>query len=540
MKYPNITERDVKDIVHRVLSETQSSKIIFPGVVIDNKDPMMLGRIRVLPEQKDYSAIIGSIPDWDEEKDIWSSKDPLVFLPLLPFYISQVPQKSEYVHITYYDKEYPFKNQFYIQGPFSSPMLTPFEGSSSSIKYLAAGDRLKESISLKNNIGQYRNQDSYGVFPEPGHNALLGRGSSDIVIKPDEVLIRAGKTRELTPTKLPVGNTNRAFLQLSDFQKTKVVGEDENKVKIKPIIKVVKKILIWNIDNLENNSDVYNGSIGIYNVIPTSDKVNTQNFKSDTIKELSIGTHYQGPIEEFKFNGESFNNVINLTNQIIQGLFTGDLQLSNYVVNSQNNLKDAFPFIITPSKITYNKGNHFSQATTPNEISELKNYKKFFSKIKVDNSKSESGFILVSENKNGKALIGQLNEFENFVVTPSDYIPEPITYSVLGGQRVYLLSQDSSGPKGEIDISKTIYGIPQDKFIGDEESIESRTYPTVRGDELIELLRKMFSYIKGHVHPISTMAPIPVSAGNGQTTFEIDVLLANAENDILNQNIRIN
>jgi hypothetical protein len=36
------------------------------------------------------------------------------------------------------------------------------------------------------------------------------------------------------------------------------------------------------------------------------------------------------------------------------------------------------------------------------------------------------------------------------------------------------------------------------------------------------------------------MAPVPVAAGNGQTTAEINAILADAENTILNQNIRIN
>jgi len=54
------------------------------------------------------------------------------------------------------------------------------------------------------------------------------------------------------------------------------------------------------------------------------------------------------------------------------------------------------------------------------------------------------------------------------------------------------------------------------------------------------LLRKIVSYVTGHVHPISTIPPVPVAAGNGQTTTEIESLLADAENTILNQNIRIN
>ena len=339
---------------------------------------------------------------------------------------------------------------------------------------------------------------------------------------------------------LPVGNQYRSFVQLSNFGQTKILGEPETKFNLKEIVKVVKKIVIWNIDNLENSADSFNGSIGIYNVIPNSDVVNTKNFKYDSITTLTIGTNYQGPIEEFKFNNKSQQDIVNLSNQIIQGVFKGFLQLTGYTVNNQNNFKDAFPFIITPSKLTYQKGNPFSSASTANDISELKNYLNFFSKIKVDSNKFESGFILVSENKNDKAITGPLSEIKTNTITPAEYNPSSITYGVLGAQRVYLLSQDSAGPKGQIDLQKTLYGIPQDRFVGDETSIESKTYPTVRGDELMELLRKIFSFVKGHVHPIATMQPVPVAAGNGQTTNEIDQILADAENTILNQNIRIN
>ena len=56
----------------------------------------------------------------------------------------------------------------------------------------------------------------------------------------------------------------------------------------------------------------------------------------------------------------------------------------------------------------------------------------------------------------------------------------------------------------------------------------------------MKLLMKMFDYVIGHVHPIATMPPVPVSSGNGQTTSEILSILADSQNTILNENIRIN
>ena len=62
-----------------------------------------------------------------------------------------------------------------------------------------------------------------------------------------------------------------------------------------------------------------------------------------------------GPVEEYKFNASSIEEVSNLINNVIDGLVDSYINISGYTTNNQNNLINQFPFIITPSKITYDK-----------------------------------------------------------------------------------------------------------------------------------------------------------------------------------------
>jgi hypothetical protein len=523
-----------------IISNENQYQIIFPGIVYDDQDPMMLGRIRVIPETKNYYDILASVPDWNEKTDPWTSRDPIIFLPLLPFYINQVPKKGEYVHIFYQNKQFTFQNQFYVQGPFSSPMLTPFEFYQSSKKFLATGDRIKQGLSIRNQDGSYKDKNSEGIFPKPGDNGFLGRGSADLILKEDELLLRAGKTEKLSAGQLPVSNFKRSFIQLSNFKQQKVLGETETKVSLQEVIKDVKSLILWDISNLDNTMDVFNGSVGLYNVIPqklgTDSPTNSKNFKLDTISNISLGTNFHGPVNEITITAKSFQETTNIINTFCRNI------LEQSATNQQNITQDnTFPLVVSPSKTTFEIGNKLSPNQTSSEISEFNNYINFFESVKLNSESDEYGFFLVSGYNNGIPSFGPLFDPKFEKITPSEYINSSVTYGVMGAQKLYLLSHDSTYPGGgQINLRETIYGIPQTKFVGTDNSIESLTFSTVRGEKMLEILRKMFSFVKGHVHPVSIMTPVPVAGGNGQTTAEIDQLLADAENTILNQNIRIN
>jgi hypothetical protein len=520
-------------------------QILFPGIVYDNADPMMVGRLRIIPETRNYRDIIDAIPDWNEEKDKWTTKDPIVFLPLLPFYLSQVPSIGEYAHIIYMNKKFKNESQFYVQGPFSSPMLSPFENYQGAKKFMASGTRISDSNSLRNpQDGSYK-EGTEGIFPKPGDNALLGRGVSDIVIKSDEVLIRAGKTPKLTTGQLPRANDKRAFIQLSYFSQKEEQGEKETQTTLKENVQKISKVIVWDIRNLENQADMFNGSVGIYNMNPSDTTYNTSNFKPNTITNLSVGTNLIGPLAEIDFENKSLDDAVFLINSFVRGLFYGYVNVSGYTINqfvfSNSSIMPAFPYIVTPSKNTYEVGNSFNTASTINEIAELANYNTFRSRINVVDGSPESGYFLLSENSNGRPKYGPQATPIIETIFPSVFSSEPVSYGVMGAQKIYLLSQDSTSSKKQINLQNTIYGIPQDRFVRGNDAIQLLTYSSVRGEVLLELLRKLWDFVRGHVHnKLGLEPPVEQAAGNGQTKNEITELFNTAEKLILNQNIRIN
>jgi hypothetical protein len=126
-------------------------------------------------------------------------------------------------------------------------------------------------------------------------------------------------------------------------------------------------------------------------------------------------------------------------------------------------------------------------------------------------------------------------------VFPADFKPEDITYGVLGGQYIYLLSQLATVEgKPTIDLSNTLYGIPQDKFIGDENTLYNKTFSSVRGEQIMLLLVKMTEFLFNHVHTCAGYAPDETCNGSKTTKKDITDLLNKANNNILNQNIRLN
>lgn len=98
----------------------ENNKIIFFGKVTDVDDPLLIGRIRVEPKQEIQAFIYPE--NWNESTDKWKETDPLIFNPLIPYYLSIIPAVGEYVHIIYSNKsETVDANKFYIQGPLSRP-----------------------------------------------------------------------------------------------------------------------------------------------------------------------------------------------------------------------------------------------------------------------------------------------------------------------------------------------------------------------------------------------------------------------------------
>lgn len=515
----------------------QDERIILPGEVKDNVDPLMLGRIRVEPRTKLENQSIPTKPDGSpksESEYAWGTDDPFIFLPLLPYYISQVPEVGEYVNIMYSTRKEPLSNnKFYIQGPISRPWNNERENFNSAQVVLDNGTPLQKSYEPRNSKTGNVQEIVKDIYPLPGDNALLSRGSTDLVLKKTDVLLRAGKfLKTQTEQSSSVGETTkpdvtpydkRSFLQLSLFPQELVDTGTETIDVTKFVDKDVKNFVEWDISNINVSANTVDG----YVQISTVTNITVNNF---TISTGTTANSILVPNSKYIFTGLSVDDSIIFINNYIRGFNKGVINIDGYnKYPNSGNLVGQFPFVYGPSVTTNSKLLDLNPMTLSVENFILKN---IFNKIKLFDSSDQPGFAVIWEyNTVGPQVVKSSTDIEK-----SEYKDNPVTYATMGGDFIYLLTHKTTDEKFTIDLKNTLYGIDQPKFT---EYLKDRTNSMVRGEELYNLLDLIIRWISGHIH--NPVEPPCYISGTGKNSVSLDDIqkLLNSKR-FLNQNIRIN
>lgn len=511
----------------------ENNKIIFFGRVTDIDDPLLIGRIRVEPKDEVQAYIYPE--NFNPKTDKWKESDPLIFTPLIPYYFNQIPQVGEYVHIFYSNKAEPIDaNKFYIQGPISRPWNNKKEDYNNAQSVLASGEKLQQAFSPIDPTTGKVNVSLTGVYPLPGDNAVLGRGTADVVVKENEVLIRAGKTLSSGNNNIPVvRNDLRSFLQISSFELENVNNGTET-VTSETFEDISTKTYVqWSVTNLNSVSATYDGKVSVYSLPGNNDnyKVSVINQSIDLLAGQTIS-----PIYEITFTGKSLSDASTIINELIRGVNEGEISWDPSLGYPNQTISNQFPFFYGPDQTTYEYivTGFASLANATSNILQSSKVMLLNNKVSLSYAYDERGFGLVW--KRSPEKLGILPELKSVEIEKRDYLVQPVTYSVLGGDKLYLLTNKSKN-KFQIDLKDTLYGIPQSKLAID---IYNRTNSMVRGEELMVLLNQIVDFMLTHVHAFPGLPPIKEYPNAGVSGRKIQETINNAENNILNQNIRIN
>ena len=524
------------------------------GYCIDNQDPLMLGRIRVQLEAANREEFISSSKDFDENSttpDVngpWSPKDPFVCLPLLPYYLNITPGNDELVLVFLeYGDNLKTRNKFYISGILSSPVNVKGENFEKSKTHFDSGTRIPRPQNIKNNLSQdnrndnegtgrgnpkttnekndnnngFSNPRTKGVFPEPADNALLGRGSADIIVKENEVLLRTGKAVKIDNDTLPEASGKRGFIQLTKFDFSTTLGPKQLRYRLQRQDKNIKFLIEYDIYNPENTQDVFQGDVTLYSLPKKESYTNTANFDIDTpINPSSTPIKYK-----LQFNNKTSTEVITLVNDFIKGFQNG-------TINGEETISNQFPFYFRPKKRILDVINNITESTN---IQSTKNVGLIYNGIKIRQGDTTPGYSLVYNLEGDDTVPFEKikDEFTPIITTPTDE-----TQLLMGAKKVFLLSNESTIPgKKRVKLSADeVYGITLDTITND---IEPNTSSLVRGEELMELLNLIVKFLITHVHPFPGLPPVGVSL-DGTSSQDILKSILEAHQKILNGNIRIN
>jgi hypothetical protein len=504
-------------------------KIIDIAICVDNIDPKGMGRIRCVR----YNDYVG-----EKENSIkyekWSQNDPFIASPFLPNNINFIPENGQSVKLLNYNTDNENINLEYIAGPFTTQFDFNGQTFSQQIENTTYGVATKHRGDVKNPNGELIKNKSDNSFAKDKDFAIYGKYGSDLLFTENGLQLRGGKllskeaasylNRETMLTH-PLMADKSSRLYLKKFPKKMILGNRKVK-KTNVEVKSIKTIVEYDIEGTLSN--ITGITLNVYSV--KSEYGNT--FKSNFFTESTsipmssvklINTDDTNSTVTFRENVASIDEAYKEIRDKIFSIHDKGLGELNTLYENQD---DRHPIFFRP-KIG---GNLTKVGMTSTEEF---NKKVILDKISVSRVGPTSGLIWSA---NRVKVPSSVKEYLQDFLQVVQNSPEQ-TFATLTSDEIYFLSTDLGSNESENPINfKSLdkYDYTQEDYV---RNIKPKTFSTVRGENLLRLLRSMILVIFTHRHnPLKPIIGQPDYA-DGE---ELKKLYQTLENDILNKSIRIN
>jgi hypothetical protein len=167
-------------------SGNQNSRNIYPAIVLSSEDPLGMKRIvaRIITLDEKGNIIGGRDRDTLDE-------DLPFCVPMMPNHFHIIPIEDEMVYIFLENPSDNSAARYYMGSQINNPFKLKFQ------KYEEA-NRVFKKTKFNLNLNKNNNLDASVVLPKIGDIAIQGRTDADLILKPREVFLVAGKFKKGT------------------------------------------------------------------------------------------------------------------------------------------------------------------------------------------------------------------------------------------------------------------------------------------------------------------------------------------------------
>ena len=496
-------------------------KIIDIGICVNNIDPKGIGRIRAI-RYNDYVGEKEKAMNYDE----WGDYDPFVCSPFLPTNINLIPQIGQAVKVLNFNTDKETVNQEYIAGPFTTMYDINSQNFSQQIEHTTYGVAIKHKPDIRKSTGEYIEKQSDNAFAKETDYGVYGKFGSDILFTENGLQLRGGKllSKDAAGVKdrklmisFPLMSKSSSRIYLKKFPKKGTLNKRKKKT-IKNESKDIKTIVEYEINNLTSPNIV---TFYVYSVIkPYGQTFKTNFFASSSplifssLKLINSDNTYSSPT--FSVEVDSIDYIPNAIRDVLFTLHEKGLKEFNPIYDSS----DLHPLYFRPTDF-------FKSLTGTPEQNEKKNA--ILNSIKISGVGPANGLMWSQSKIIPKPIIKE--EIEEFLKINTNS-PEQ-TFSAVVSDKIYLLSTDPNETQKTVNFNNLDkYEFTQEDYI---KNIDPNTYSSVRGENLIRLLRSIINLLLSHQHNV--IGPLLQEDPNYET---LQNLLKNVEQDILNSSIKIN